>query len=100
MLVMLMLAYLMVSKVPYLGFKSLNISNRQPFEILVATVLVSCLLYLLYRDFDLVLFIGIWSYILVGVIFRIVGRLRRPAGLHEHKPALAGGAADDDADEE
>ena len=95
--IMVVIAYLMVSKVPYIGFKSLNIGNRQPFEILVASVLVACLLYLLYKNFDLVLFLGIWSYIVVGIICRIVWRMRRPALFHE--AALPTGRPDD-VDEE
>lgn len=105
--VMVVIAYLMVSKVPYAGFKSVKMVNRQPFEILVATILMLCLLYLLYRDFDLVLFVGIWSYIVIGVICRIVARLRRPGLYHEPALSAAGpGAraerrnADADLDEE
>ncbi|MCL5270862.1 MAG: CDP-diacylglycerol--serine O-phosphatidyltransferase [bacterium] len=61
------IAYLMVSKVPYKGFKSIPLAGRQPFEILVTMIVIAFLLFILKHYLDLVLAAVSWSYILVGV---------------------------------
>ncbi len=71
------LAYLMVSKVPYVGFKSLNLANRQPFEILVIFVVVVAVLYMLKEHLSVVLFSGMWTYITIGVVMSLTRRRRR-----------------------
>ena len=65
---LVLLAALMVSKVPYLGFKSINLADRQPFEILVSVVVVGILIFLLIEHLSLVLLAVIWIYILAGLI--------------------------------
>ncbi|HOE97095.1 MAG TPA: CDP-diacylglycerol--serine O-phosphatidyltransferase [Candidatus Sumerlaeota bacterium] len=71
------LAYLMVSKVPYVGFKSLNLADRQPFEILVAIVVVITLLFMVKEHLLLVGASFIWLYVLGGVFFALMRPIRR-----------------------
>jgi CDP-diacylglycerol--serine O-phosphatidyltransferase len=73
-------AYLMVSKVPYYGFKSLNLKNRQPFEIFVTIVMVVCLLYILKEHLDIVLLCASWIYIFAAPVVFLLNR-HRPRSL-------------------
>ncbi len=61
-LAMVVLAYLMVSKVPYPGLKNLPLATRGPFEILVSIVLVLFMLVALKQHIDKVLLIGLGIY--------------------------------------
>lgn len=61
-LAMVMLAYLMVSKVPYPGLKSIPLAKRGPFEILVSIVLVLFMLVALKQHIDKVLLVGLGTY--------------------------------------
>lgn len=67
-------AYLMVSKVPYYGIKSLNLKNRQPFEIFVTIVMVVCLLYILKDHLDIVLLCASWTYIFTVPVMILLNR--------------------------
>ncbi|MCE5229108.1 CDP-diacylglycerol--serine O-phosphatidyltransferase [bacterium] len=62
------LGSLMVSKVPYVGFKSFNLAHRQPFEILVTIVIVGSLLFMMKQNLNILLMVGIWSYIVIGLL--------------------------------
>ena len=77
--IMVVLAYLMVSKVPYVGLKSINVTGRQPFELLVTIVVIVCLLFLLKQHLDLVLVTVSWSYILIGLVRGLILRSTQPA---------------------
>ncbi len=87
---MVLLAGLMVSKVPYLGFKSINLADRQPFEILVTIVVVGILLFLLKQHLSVVLLVGIWSYIILGLVAlpyrRTVRRRLERLAARDHDP--------------
>jgi CDP-diacylglycerol--serine O-phosphatidyltransferase len=75
---MVILAYLMVSKIPYEGFKNLNFADRQPFEILVTIVVVACLIYVLLHFMPEALCGLSWGYIVVGLaraLYQRQGRL-------------------------
>lgn len=75
--IMVTLAYLMVSKVQYLGLKSIRLSSRQPFEILVSVVVAISLVVMLKQHLDLVLFGCFGFYALSGPALILRGRLRR-----------------------
>jgi CDP-diacylglycerol--serine O-phosphatidyltransferase len=68
---MVVLAYLMVSKIPFHGPKSLPIAERQPFEILVTLVVIGCLFVMLKRHLDALSFILAWGYILTSLGFSL-----------------------------
>lgn len=67
-LVLVILAYLMVSKIPYAGLKNFHLLSRQPFEILVALVGVALMLFILKKHLYIVLAVVAWTYILGGVV--------------------------------
>lgn len=81
---MVVLGSLMVSKVPYVGFKSLKLSDRQPFEILVTIVIVGSLLFMMKQHLNILLMAGIWLYIVMGLT---VMPLRQRALEHQARPA-------------
>lgn len=78
---MVVIGSLMVSKVPYVGLKSFKLANRQPFEILVTIVIVASLLFMMKQHLNVLLFVGIWSYIVIGLA---TTPLRHP----QPKPAI------------
>lgn len=84
--VLVVIAYLMVSKVPFYGFKSINFAGHQPFEILVTVVVIACLIFLLKDHLDVVLAVVAWVYILGGLFYTLFhGRRVQPAD--EQKPS-------------
>ena len=82
--IMVVLAYLMVSKVPYFGIKSLNLVGRQPFEILVTIVVVVCLLFMLKEHLIIVGTVMVWFYVVSAPVVRMLRlasrRRQREAG--------------------
>lgn len=64
--VLVLLAYLMVSKFRYYGMKSFRLSKRQPFEILVSIVVVLSLLLAVKQHIDLIILILFGLYALSG----------------------------------
>jgi CDP-diacylglycerol--serine O-phosphatidyltransferase len=88
---LIVVAFLMVSNLPFFGFKSVSLAKRQPFEILVIVVMVAGMLYMLRAHLGTVLFVGMWTYLLVSLAY----------GLTHHRPApavLAAEGAPVDAD--
>jgi CDP-diacylglycerol--serine O-phosphatidyltransferase len=73
--VMVVLAYLMVSNFTYFSFKQVSLVNREPFEILVTTVMIALTLFMLKQHLDIVLAVGAWGYIGVGAALAIRQRL-------------------------
>lgn len=69
---LVIIAYLMVSNVPFYGFKSMHLGRRQPFDILVTIIVVVALLYMLKDYLDIVLFVVIWSYISISLVYGLV----------------------------
>jgi CDP-diacylglycerol--serine O-phosphatidyltransferase len=86
--VMVILAYLMVSKVVYFSFKQIDLADRQPFELLVSFIVVVLLLYMLKQHLDIVLAVGSWIYILTGLTVSLVRR-RRWLTRHDEAQTLA-----------
>ena len=82
--VLVVIAYLMVSQVPFYGFKSFNLAGRQPFEILVTIVVIACLLYLLKTHLDIVLALVSWTYVIGGAIVGLVKRSRQQTADEQH----------------
>lgn len=76
-LLIVVAAYLMVSKVPYLGLKSIRLSTRQPFEILVSLVVVISIVFMLKQHLDLVLLTIFGVYALSGPIMMLLAQRRR-----------------------
>jgi CDP-diacylglycerol--serine O-phosphatidyltransferase len=73
-IVMVLAAYLMVSKVPYIGLKSIRLSNRQPFEILVSIVVILSIVFMLKAHLDLLLLSIFGFYALSGPALLVVMR--------------------------
>ena len=94
---MVILAYLMVSKVIYFGFKQISLADRQPFEILVMFVFVVWILYLLKHNIDIVLMTGSWLYVTVGVLYSLVRsrRLSERIARRREAHALRAGSRND-----
>lgn len=69
---LVVIAYLMVSNVPFYGFKSIQWGRRQPFDILVTFIVVVALLYMLKDYLDIVLFVMIWSYISTSLVLGLL----------------------------
>lgn len=63
---MVIVAYLMVSKIPFGGLKSMAL-GRQPFELLVALVVVCFLLFMLRDYMYFVLFVMSYGYLIICV---------------------------------
>jgi len=82
------IAYLMVSKVSYVSFKQINLAGRQPFEILVTSMVIVLLLYMLKQHLDVVLAVCSWTYVLVGLGNDLVHK-RRPVIDRVEPPAGA-----------
>lgn len=76
---LVVIAYLMVSKVPFYGFKSMNLGGHQPFEILVTIVVIAFLLYMLKDNLDIVLAVLAWGYIIGGLCHAFLGGRKRQA---------------------
>jgi len=64
-LMMILLSYLMVSRIPYLAFKQINLKERKPFIYLV-TFLLGLSIFLLY--FHLALFLSSLCYVSFGLL--------------------------------
>lgn len=81
-------AFLMVSNVPFYGFKSISLARRQPFEILVIVVLVALMLYMLRAHLEVVLFVGMWSYVAVSLVVALARccRAKSPQGVAAPPP--------------
>lgn len=66
---MVLVAYLMVSKFPYGGLKAALDFRSQPFEILVTSVVLIIVLFVLKDIFDIIGFTAFFIYMLTGPIF-------------------------------
>ncbi len=77
---LVVIAFLMVSKIPFFGFKSVSLARRQPFELLVIAVLVACMLYMVRAHLDIVLFVGMWSYLLISILAGLLHKRPEPSG--------------------
>jgi CDP-diacylglycerol---serine O-phosphatidyltransferase len=95
--VLVVLAYLMVSKVPFYGLKSLPIVESQPFEILVTMVVIGCLIVMLKSHLDLLVFVVSWSYVLISVGFWLRNPLlgASPAAARKTGPTAPSPAPED-----
>jgi len=71
------LAYLMVSNIPYPSLKNIDLRQRKPFDYLVLIVVVVCFMVGLWQMQTLILFLGFWGYVAWG----LAGRF-----LRAHKP--------------
>jgi CDP-diacylglycerol--serine O-phosphatidyltransferase len=76
---MVVLAYLMISKISYFGFKQINLVDRQPFEILVSVIIIASIPFLLKQHLDIVLAACSWSYIVLGIVVSLAHRGRARA---------------------
>lgn len=98
---MIVLAYLMVSKVNYFSFKQLKLERRKPFEVLPVLALVIAAMLLLKNHIPAMIFFGFLAYVTWGVVTRLMEMVRgprpHPAGhSHEHADAVR---TNDDTDE-
>lgn len=84
---LVVIAFLMVSKVPYIGFKSLNLIGRQPFEIFVALVGMVCLLYMVRNYLPEVLCTAGWCYVAIGIGLALWRRLHQTHQEHSTVPS-------------
>ncbi len=84
---MVIIAYLMVSKVPYKGFKSMQLAGRQPFEILLTIIFISILLFMLKSYLDILLAAMVWTYLSVGLLFWLVRGRTQPVEKQMAAPA-------------
>lgn len=66
---LVIIAYLMVSNVPFYGFKSIHLVGRQQFEILPTLVVIGFILYVLKDYFNIVLLVVVWSYVVGSLIY-------------------------------
>lgn len=80
-LMMILLSYLMVSRIPYPAFKQINLKERRPFIYLV-TLLLSLSIFLLY--FHLAIFLSFLSYACFGLL-RGMRMLARRFGIKFHR---------------
>ncbi|MBI1784105.1 CDP-diacylglycerol--serine O-phosphatidyltransferase [Candidatus Sumerlaeota bacterium] len=87
---MVLLAALMVSQFQYYGLKSLRVTGRQSFEILVSIVIVLALLLALKQHIDVILFAICGPYVLSGPSIYFIQRIRGEA---LRNPAAAGTAS-------
>lgn len=72
------LSYLMVSKVPYPSFKNVEIEKRKPFDYLVSIIIIICGIFI-FRGFkEIILFTAFMVYVLLGI--RTLIKKRRKAG--------------------
>lgn len=68
---LVVIAYLMVSNVPFFGLKSVQIVGRQRFELLVTFVVITCLIYMMAHYLQIILFAMAWLYLLLGPVLAI-----------------------------
>lgn len=73
---MVLLAFLMVSKVPYAGLKSIHLKDRKPFEGLIVFVLIILLLYLI-NSLPLTLLGLLVAYIIWGFAKYLPTKMRQ-----------------------
>ena len=96
---MIVLAYLMVSKVNYFSFKQLKLERRKPFEVLPVLALVLAAMLLLKNHIPAMIFFGFLAYVTWGVVARLLEMVRpRPrATAHDggRDDAAGDGATDD-----
>jgi len=81
--VMVIASYLMVSKLPYGGIKALSFSRRQPFEILVISVVVASILFAMKDVFEIIMFALFLAYTATGPV----------KAFRDYKSAKAAGSA-------
>jgi len=82
------LSYLMVSNIPYPSLKHIDLERRKPFDYLVSVIIILCLIVALWQMRTLILFLGFWSYVIWGVLGRLV-RVRKPR--EDTVPQVSGG---------
>ena len=66
------LSCLMVSNIPYPSMKHIDLERRKPFDYLVSIIIIVCLIVALWQMRTLILFLGFWSYVIWGVLGRLV----------------------------
>jgi CDP-diacylglycerol---serine O-phosphatidyltransferase len=76
---MVVVAYLMVSKFPYTGPKSLALWRRQRFEILVTTIVIIIILFSLKEYIEIIALVFMLSYLTTGPWRWLKERRRAPA---------------------
>lgn len=71
-LFMVLIAYVMVSRFPYVGLKSLRVTGRYSFEILVSIVIILAILIALREHIELILFGLFIPYLLSGPVYFVL----------------------------
>lgn len=66
-LLLIGLACLMVSNIPYPSMKSLDLERRKPFDYLVLIIIMLCFSVALWHMRTLILLLGFWLYVLWGI---------------------------------
>jgi CDP-diacylglycerol--serine O-phosphatidyltransferase len=77
LVLMVIVGYLMVSKLPYPSLKSLEIEKRKPFDYLVSIIVIGCLAVLLRPYKEALIFAGFAMYLLLGIVLAMVQALGR-----------------------
>jgi CDP-diacylglycerol--serine O-phosphatidyltransferase len=72
LVLMVILGYLMVSKIPYPSLKNLDIEKRKPFDYLVSIIVAGCLVVLLKPYKEELIFAGFVVYLLWGIVLAIL----------------------------
>jgi CDP-diacylglycerol--serine O-phosphatidyltransferase len=68
---LVVIAYLMVSNIPFFGLKSVQLVGRQRFEMLVTFVVITCLVFMLAHYLEVLLFAMAWLYLILGPFLAI-----------------------------
>lgn len=72
-------ATLMVSNIPYLSMKNIDLEGRKPFDYLVILIVVVCLAIAFWNFRSFMLLAGFWAYTLSGVswkTYRIINKIK------------------------
>jgi CDP-diacylglycerol--serine O-phosphatidyltransferase len=86
LVVMVLISYLMVSKIPYPSLKNIEIEKRKPFDYLVAAIVIGCLIILLKPYKEALIFAGFVGYILLGVLLAAIQAFgRKEIEIIEHE---------------
>jgi CDP-diacylglycerol---serine O-phosphatidyltransferase len=73
-----LLSCLMVSNLEYPSFKKFDFERKKPFDYLVSIIVVLCIAFALWQFRVMFLFVGFWTYIMWGIIGRLI-KLIRPS---------------------
>ncbi len=63
---------LMVSNIPYMSLKHIDLEKRKPFDYLVMIIILACIGIALWHMRTLMLLFGFWAYALSGVLGRVM----------------------------